>query len=259
MELNFKMDSVNEYRYVKLRKWIVVLWGNAIILAGIFLNIIPRNLVLRVMNLATEKGIDIKMEYIDILMDYGNLFCIIGVALIFITVLFPYKKKIIVTKDTFSVITSRIEKVYHFEDIKKIVDYYSNGQREMKIRFKDKRGVLTIKRHRVVDYTSLFHDLKEKQKNFVLGSNFPENIESVSFPVSKHIKIEKGHLVVKDIKAAFSKIQGFTIIQEEDTYNMGMQIAVLGMKQKVIKIMPSDIQNDDALYGVLSMIAKENP
>ena len=259
MELNFKIDSRNEYKCIKPRKGLAILWGLAVILAGIFLDIIPRSLVLWGVNLAAEKELYINMNYIEKLMEYGYICYILGAVIIVVTIFFPYKKRIIVTKDNFIIMKSGKDKSYEFENVKKIVDYYVNGRREMKFHFKDKRQTLKIQMDKVVDYASLFHDLKEKHKNLVLSSSFPENIESVSFPVSKHVRIEKGHLVFKDVKVPFSKIQGFTIIQEEDTYNMGMQIAVSGMKHKIIKILPADIQNDDALYGVLSTISEENP
>lgn len=261
--MNYKLDSANEYKYVKLRKWIAVSWGALVAIIGLIIFIVPRNWTVLVLEAAETKDIikdtTTSMKYMDRIIQYWYLFLLLGIIIISFTLFIPFKEKVIVTIKGFTIVTSSNETKYLFRDIKKIVDYYSNGRREIKVYFQDKKGALHIKGHRIEDYPSLFHDLKEKHKYHVLGKNFPENIESIKFPVSKHVKVDKGNLMYKDTKIPFSKIAGFTIIQEENTYNMGVTIAVPSIKQKIIKILPSDIQNDDAIYEVLSIISEENP
>ena|GEM_PF-1853407 len=260
--MNYKLDSANEYKFVKLRKWIAVLWGAFASVIGLVLFIVPRNWIVLALEMAESEDIIkdaiVSMTYMDRIIQYWFVFPILGAIIISFTLFMPFKEKVIVTMKEFTIVTSLNEKRYLFKDIKKIVDHYMNGRREIKVYFQEKKGVLHIKGHQIEDYPSLFHDLKEKHKYYVLGKNFPENIESIKFPVSKHVKVDKGNLMYKDIKIPFSKIAGFTIMQEENTYNMGITIAVPGIKQKIIKILPSDIQNDDAIYEILSIISEEN-
>lgn len=261
--MNYKLDSANEYQFVKLRKWIAVLCGALVAIIGLILFIVPRKWIVFIFEAAESKEI-IKdtirsMKSMDRIIQYWFLFLPLGAIIISVTIFMPVKEKVIVTIKGFTIVTSSDETRYLFKDIKKIVDYYSNGQRKIKVYFQEKSGVLSIKGNRIEDYPSLFHDLKEKHKYHVLGKKFPENIESIRFPVSKHVKVDKGNLIYKDTKIPFSKIAGFTIIEEENTYNMGVNIAVPSIKQKIIKILPSDIQNDDAIYEILSIISEENP